>query len=450
MLYALQEDLKSIIAAADSLVEFEAAVTELCAVKPEGVESVELAGFMEMLTDFEGFKNAPLIVVHVDEAARDAFYEKHSVTVLKKFAMLSKQGEMMSEVEVDPYFDTNDTRTLAEIHGLDEEDRWDTRTPEEKERDKAYEEAYKKAKQAGELSGDSFGPSKKAKKEGESDLAVTQVNMSHDADGNIVIDDVKAFKGWGDDSEADDETAEVEVPQMSEAEIDALADDEDASIDPCGVIAIYHRVDVENVKLPEVRKVLEAAEIDLDMSIRRRNYSGGCWIACIRQLQAEQWAKVLNDAGFATEVYAVNDRGERILAKGLTGVSVVDTSEEAKEEPRPWNDRAGEYRKMKKAEKEELWKKVKPDEFIFCGAYEGAVKGSVLFITPLSYFKKHKKFWDKPLDIGHILPIDLKEVEPGVYRSHSRDWNHLSYAMNSKGFKESMLLQLYLNNENFA
>ena len=453
MLYCFQDGLKSNVCAADTVAELEAFVTKINGeALPEGVLSVEQVSFMEMLSNemYEGFKKAPWVVEFASEEARAAFYATYAVESGKRLRTRSRQEDMLEEVVDNSGIDLKDDRSIAEILGLDEEDPWDRRTDQEKEADENFKKSYEKAKQAGELSGDSFGYGE-GKKKGE--LHVTRINVETDADGKIIIDSVNAVKGFDEDEpflpeEGDAEALPPITAEEVEKMIDTMEDDEDPSVDPQGRIGVFHRVDIERAKLPEIREVLAKHGRDIEMAIKRVNYSGGCWLACIAKKQSETIEAILTGEGYTVEVYAVSDKGERILAKGLQGVTVVDTNEVVEIGPRPWNHLKHKFEALSDEEREKLWKEeLRTDEFIFCGAYEGPQKGCVVYVTPRSYFMDFKKMWDKPLDIKHLLPIDLKEVSPGVYRSHSRDWNHLSYAINQKGFKENLYLQIWLNNE---
>ena len=493
MRYAFEQRLTTIVAAADSLVEFEEFVkeTDSTMVQPDalGVKSAEIADMMAMLSEenLQGFKKAPVIVEHLSQSARDKFNERFAIVVLKRNAVLDRQEDMLHAELDDPYAaDYADPRPIEEIYDLDREDKWDKRSEEEKQQDLDMKKKLKELQKKGEISGDSFGPDPNRKRrvfDGEGkpttdvdvpkgdQVHITDVRATRNSDGEIEIDDVLAVKGLHTTREGEGTYEErIKAPQKpteglghtlatahereherqaelirAQAELDAAKpeyDDENLEIDTKGLVAIYHKVEVANAKLAHIRPALQAADIDLNMAIVSRNSAAGCWFAWLRQLQAEQSAEVLTKAGFTVETYAVNDAGERLAPKGVT---VIDTDEEAEVLPRPWNFRARELRQMKAAERKANDKTIKPDEFIFVGNYEGAVHGTVIYITPKSYFKEHGIMWDKPLNIGHLLPADISEVTPGVYRSKSRDWNHISFDLNSRGFKENLMLQIALN-----
>lgn len=486
MLYAFEDRLISVVGAADTLIDFEDFImkTDSSFVKPEdiGVKSAELVSLMDMLTEdrYQGFKKAPVMVEHVDTGSRDAFNERFSITVVKRNAVINKHEDMLHAELEDPYSaEATDVRSIEEIHDLEANDKWDKRTEEEKTKDEENKKAFKESQKKGDISGDSFGPNpdrkRKSKDNADDDtnpnIYVTDIKAYRGDDGEIEIDTVLAVKGLHEPREGEQDYKELkkaahdpnkiaatlansianqeasdkaaEEARQIKASVEAETDSEDLEVDICGHVAIYHKVEVSGSKLADIRELLMAEEIDLNhTAIVQRNNSVGCWFAFIRQIQAEEAANVLTAAGFTVETYAVNDAGERLAPKG---VMVVDTTTQGEEYPRPWNFRAKEIRKMKADEKKANLKTVKPDEFIFCGNYEGAVQGTVIYITPRSYFKEHNKMWEGSLEINHLLPMDFSEVSPGVYRSKSRDWNHISFDLNSRGFKENLMLQIALN-----
>ena len=86
---------------------------------------------------------------------------------------------------------TVDHRTIEEIYGLDKNDPWDKRTPEQIEQMEKMKEKMKEASKNGGVSGESFSPKKK-----KDDLArVWDAKTSIDANGNITINSVLAAKG---------------------------------------------------------------------------------------------------------------------------------------------------------------------------------------------------------------------------------------------------------------
>jgi hypothetical protein len=497
MLYAFENGNMVIVGAADDMVDFEKfiAATNSVIVSGEslGVKSAELCTLVDVLTEdyLQGFKRCPVVVEHLSAETRHIFEQKFNIAIVKRNACLSKHEAMINALVADPYSasEATDQRSIEEIYGLDEKDEWDERSEEEKEQDAAYKKAYEDAAKKGEISGDSFGPNPNRKKKGKKaegedkapELHVTDVRAHETNDGEIKIDNILAVKGLHDTREGEPDTYEGRIRAPLETNgsttmADALArrrrgepvipvekrdapdesvlvaviedDTTDLEINTKGAVAIYHKVEVTGSKLADIWPVLEAADIylkhEVEGAVVQRNSPDGCWFAYYRQLQAEGAAKALTVAGFNVETYAVNDAGERLVPKG-SKVSVVDTLRPDEIEPRPWNFRGPEIRKMNAEAKRLNVKSMSPKEFIFVGSYHDAQHGTVIYITPASYFRDKGKMWEKPLDIAHILPRDIEELNPGVYRTRSRDWNNVSFDLHSRGFKENLMLQLYLN-----
>ena len=433
MLYAIENELATLVCAADSLVEFEDFVskvdTTVVTVESLNVISADYADMMEMLTEdiYQGFQKAPLVVIHADTESQKEFQERFDISVGKRNFVIAKQVSMLEAIALDPWHET-DGRTIEEIHDLTDNDKWDRRTDEERDEDEAMKKAYNDAKANDGLSGDSFGPNLDRKKK-TPEVIITDIHSHRQADGEVILDRVLSVKGLHDKDE-DQPVSEI---------------DDELVIDLGGIIAIYHKVEVTGAKLEDINPCLVAADFDIEESaVVKRNSSTGCWFALMRQYQAEQVGKALEEAGFDVEVYAVNDAGERLVPKG---VQIVTEEIEGEQQPRPWNYRSKEIGKMKAAEKRENIKTMSPKEFIFVGNYENAQKGTIIYITPRLYFNEHGKMWPKPLNIEHLLPADIKELAPGVYRTHSRDWNKVSYDLNARGFKEQIGLQIWLNNQ---
>lgn len=470
MRYAFQKDDTTYVTGADSIEEFEILIADIdaadgTALNMEGIIEADQAGMMEMLTDevFEGMTKAPLVIKHTTNAElRSAFLFKHKIEVVKRNAAIKRQADMLAFLEEDEYSPDADSRTIEEIHGLVDEDRWDKRTEEEIVADDEKKKLWDAAKKAGDLSGDSFGPNpNRKKKEGEPTASVTDVKTSIGPDGRIQIDRVLGVKGLHDQptpaqqkvtgsqrSLADilGEAAGGQQGLVDEVKAQAEADEdnEDLSVDPEGMVAIFYKVEVHGKKLADLRALAASVNFDLDLAVVQRNNRDGFWVAFARQLQAEEIEAHFRAAGWVVgeEAYGVNDLGERLVPKG---VQMVDVGHEKAAQPRPWNDQKNKLDAMSDAEKEENWKHVAPVEFVFCGNYEGADQGTIIYIAPKSYFTAKGEMFPDSLNIDAILPRDFSEVSPGVYRSKSRDWNHISFDMASRGFRENLSLQIHLN-----
>lgn len=463
MNYAFEDKLVTYVTAGDSLEEFEQLIAKIDAIDGvtlgmKGIVSADQAGMMEMLTEdvFAGLTKAPLVITHTSNAdLRSALYAEFGITVLKRNAALKKQADMLAELIEDPYSpEATDTRTIEEIHGLVKHDPFDKRSDEEIASDEEKKKLWDKAKKSGDLSGDSWGPGRKDSKEPQTHI--TDIKTSIGADGRIQIDSAIGVKGLHDKPKVassrslDDILAGVtggdqSVLDAAKASVDGEAnggaDSEDLTIDPDGMVAIFYKVEIADKKLSDLREVTNG-QFDLELAAALRNSPTGCWIAFARQLQAEELETLLASYGFGTKSYAVNDIGERLVPEG---VEVVDVSSPKEEKPRPWNWMASKIDAMTEEERKENEGSISTSEFIFCGNYEGADQGTIIYVTPRSYFSENGKMWDKPLNIDAILPRDFVEFAPGCYRSMSRDWNHISFDLASRGMKENLSLQLYLN-----
>jgi len=222
-------------------------------------------------------------------------------------------------------------------------------------------------------------------------------------------------------------------------------------IEPGGMIAIYHRLDVAGGDLESALAVLDRAlaadgKTVANYVAARGQFLSFCWLAFVTKLAAEKIEGLLKaDPAFAnveTEVYGVNDRGERLVPKGI---QIVEDEVEPTL-PRPWNERAGEIAGMDEAALKANTKSLKGKEFIFCGSYRGAQDGCVFYITPRSYFSESGEMWEQELDLSRFrLPSDIRQEQPGVFRTRSRDWLTLNHILVSVGMIESLGLQLYIN-----
>lgn len=203
MIYASQNGLTVMVAAADTLVEYDVFFAEACT-KGQDLFSTQMQPtFIDMMMDerFDGLRKPPYIFEHADEAQRDAFIARFNITLVRSNALKERHTSMLDALEQKTSSGEGevvaDQRSIAEIHGLDKDDRWDKRTDEEKEEDKALKEAYDEAKRKGQLTGDSFGPPKA------DHVHITDVRTSVDTDGKVSIDNVLAVKGLHKETDED-------------------------------------------------------------------------------------------------------------------------------------------------------------------------------------------------------------------------------------------------------
>jgi hypothetical protein len=538
MIYAIQDDKdRTIIVAGDSIDEFDGFVNEVNGTSSIHHEDAYFTSPFDLLGDgfLRNFRRAVMIVEHSDAGARNAYADTAGFKIV-----MVQDGEFLHERMLnggadspfDPYAAEAGGRTVSEMHNLGNDDPWDKRTDEQREKDDQYRKLADEAKKQGKLTSDSFGS---AKPEGSS-VHVSDIRVSTNADGSINIDDVLARKydvadDDGDDDEA--ENAELSIDdaapgeeffrvQMEEHDCDGLgvwaetlgllvpngglapycllypAEGErhqggwfimrgekavnqllglldfegidhavevvDATgavlrpfqrnaalaeqIDPNGIIAIYHRVEMQDTDLNDMLDVIQTYVGDPATVLAARGQTKDyAWVVTNTKAQAETLADHftthLTSETDEMEVYGVNDMGERLVPKGIQIVEQVKEPEP----PRHWNARAGEIAGMDE-DATKAWRDgIKGDEFLFTGSYDGARFGCTVWIVSRSYFTEHETMYSGPLDIDHILPRDLKEVEPGMYRSEARsDWQQLVNDLAHRGFRQSMLLQIHLNN----
>lgn len=168
------------------------------------------------------------------------------------------------------------------------------------------------------------------------------------------------------------------------------------------------------------------------------NASGGCWLAYGAEVKANHAERLLRREKIACTVCPVN-------ADGSPANPVASPVPDPDPGPRPWNSRAGELAAMDEDALHANRNEYAPSEFLFCGKSETGTGDAIVHITPRSYFLEHGAMWDQPLGIAHMLPPDLTEIAPGVYRSRSRKWTFVSLELNRAGFRESVRLKMYLN-----
>lgn len=222
-------DGSTIVAAADTLAEYDAFYASAVADKASYVAERQ-PDIMEMMTDpyYGKFKKPPYIFTHYGNEQRSQFTERFNIQVIGKNALISKAEDMLADVldAKAKAAGTADTRTIAEVLGLDKEDPWDKRSEEKKaeqeEKDRKYKEEYEKAKKEGRLSGDSFG--------GGDDTAarVTDVHVTRNADGTINVSGVRAVKGLHDTTKDEAFAAEERVRIRQ----DSVANSEDYYFEP--------------------------------------------------------------------------------------------------------------------------------------------------------------------------------------------------------------------------
>ncbi len=150
-----------------------------------------------------------------------------------------------------------------------------------------------------------------------------------------------------------------------------------------------------------------------------------------------------------TSVVAVKDHSDPNAPQVEEGVDVV-VPEKRKpvDAPRPWNARSEELAAMSDDDRKAVLAKVRGREFIFTGQSNG-IHGTIIYITPAEFFATEERMWEAALPIQHLLPRDLKEIGPGVYRTY-RDWIPVQQELYERGFEEDLFsFGAYVNGSTF-
>lgn len=540
MIYATVKNNLSIVAAADNVAELEA-FFESQKGGQYFISKYQPTEDDMYLPEFLCFRMPPYVFEHTDSAQAKEFLFDRSVKVVSEPALIERHRSMLDALEEENGgVVESDTRTIAEILDLvgEGKDRWDTRSPEEIEKDKDKQEEYKKiadaARKAGTLTDDSFVPEKGSK------VGITDIRSVQHADGSVTIDRVLAvtdhYKNNGlssEEIEARDgptkpvveDTEEVfyrfdvkddDMEILGELLIDigimpnysnltplenyqhiivkkgqsskggwfTIRGEKNANkmcgtldrhnfkfgvklvdaagkkvgkfvrndalaqqIEPEGRLSVFYRIDFDGLDIWEIDHLLPK-DGKLDVCAKDRGETKeGSWVVVLTQKVAEEIRAIVaaTHSTVSNEVYAINEGGERILPKG-SSTTVVDPNAVVILPPRPWNNRTNELETMTLEELAENTKTVKASEFIFCGWYNGSQDGTVVYICPKSYFLEHEVDYDGPLNISHLLPRDLKEIGNGIYTTKSQNYENLSMTLALKGFRESLMFNIYLNN----
>ena len=176
---------------------------------------------------YRGFKKPIHVFYHNDEAQRNAFVDEWKINVLENgIQSRDKQADMVfaekyrAENEAKHARDAAEAaaeaagteytgereKTLAEMHGLEENDPWDRRTEEEIEYDREMKKMMNDAKAAGTMSDDSFAapsanqdPDRRTPdaKDPNGKLTITDTDGIVNADGTLDISRIQAVKTGG-------------------------------------------------------------------------------------------------------------------------------------------------------------------------------------------------------------------------------------------------------------
>ncbi len=491
-----------IVTANDTLADFKAMAERLGELG--GTTRVNVAEGIEFLMDskLSGLMHA--IVISNDDDVIQTPYSigGFEIEIVHKNRAIEHQRVMMDKEENDIFHhETGDKRPLGEVFGLKDNDPWDTRTEEQKNKEQSVK--GKDANKAGDLTGDgSFAPAKKDKT-----ARVTDVRVALNADGSVNSADVLAVKGLHDKDEPGEDGP---APEEAKATAVILTSDNDFTssgfvtllsnlginpdtiefgpgwlITPRGgeasqlvyslnkrgfevrstvigspfepnmaqtlavgrpPFAMFYRVDVRNLSIEDMVQVLEEEGVVFSTLLGRGENEDGCWIGVSVERLATNYADAIRARHplAETEVYAVSLSGDRMAPEG---VEVVDPNAIATYGPRPWSDPVA-WALLTDEERADESKKVKAEEFIFSGSYHMG-RGSVVLFTPKVYFETHNEPWD-----GEVAPF----VEPffpqafgmvtnndGTFSARSVQYDSMAFKLSRQGFHESTRYRLWMN-----
>lgn len=188
----------TLVVAAHTDLEFRAWYAQLMASSSEPLYSAarETEMFEQMINDDWAELKTTIYEFKFDHDHSQAeFARLNDIEILPRANAIDKNQDM--DYRSNDNYDT-ETRTIEEITGTDKHDPWDTTSDEDKAKAKALKDMMKQKQQNDEVSNDdSFANKPKAG----GGLAVTSVEASTDANGNVVIDSVNAVKYTGDEVE---------------------------------------------------------------------------------------------------------------------------------------------------------------------------------------------------------------------------------------------------------
>jgi hypothetical protein len=195
-----------VVTAATSLAEYDDFYARAAAERAD-YASESQPDVMGMLLDpiYSRLKKPPYVFQHLSSLQRDEFVNKHKIILLGPNAAIDHSNDMIDRAlrQQESAIGERDTRTIGEALGLTENDPWDKRSEEQKEKEKAAQEKYKKAydeaQKRGTISGDSFSSPQDKK------AHVTDIRTTIHSDGSITIDNVRAVKGLHEKSDTVDQ-----------------------------------------------------------------------------------------------------------------------------------------------------------------------------------------------------------------------------------------------------
>ena len=256
---AVPEKRELVICAAGSVREHKEFLRQIENNNPELIQDTDFSRFL-IDPDLATFKVEPTILEFPDEDTLKGFVDENSIETTN-FA--NAHGRQRRMLELEDFNADTGGRTLAEIHGLVDNDPWDRRTDEEKaEAEKKKKEMSEKAK-SGDITGDSWGAG--GKRSMTSDKGESQPTVDATPDKT----DPNATGGaTGGDDPTEDQAGGLRIRDMK------ITVNEDGSIDIGDILAdkdlfapdMYHLTILNN---GEPSKIIE----DYDPILKRAGIS---------------------------------------------------------------------------------------------------------------------------------------------------------------------------------
>lgn len=479
MLYAVQNEETIIVTAASTLIEFEEFKTRQH--QEEGI-TFEIADILEMMTNpsLKGYRAAPLIITCPDRDAANTFIRDNMIQVQPYRDSLEMHENMLEHARLEEELGKpTDRRTLAEIHGLEENDPWAENLSEQsKEALRKQDEHMKKVRESGGLTGDSFGGNL-----GEG-INVHSGSVTVDDEGNVTGANILATKSTltayeltvSEETDLDVMFNTLRIPEnrieekegaravirLHDFQIKQIAtvfeshrinytltrvveagEEKQSLVEGYDELYLFFSVQVSNAVLTQMIPIIDDAGIDTNTILAMHDFDDACWFICANEAHAQNIGDALDAAGHPNSIVAVNRQGKAILGEGANA-RVVDTNEHVVTDPRPWNDRASEIDQMSDEDREALFKGIKASEFIFVIRSHPKYR-TLVEITPETYFREHGVMWSGDMPFERLVPKDfLTHVEGNTY-AIGFDVDIAKANMCRYGFIESLLLQIHIN-----
>lgn len=207
----------TMVVAADFYHEIENWFKQIIETEKFFYDDYYIPSFVDMMMDecYSSYKKLVYAFYHRSSDDQEKFVEKHNIVIKGKTYCQGRHDDMLDlQKELDGvdtggiFSPVNKDKTIEEIFGLKEDDKWDRRSEQEKEYDKHMRAQMKKAQAKGDMSGDSFGgaveipevDNETLNKNFKDDIVrVTEIRVDVDKDtGEVSIDNILARKSTGD------------------------------------------------------------------------------------------------------------------------------------------------------------------------------------------------------------------------------------------------------------